>query len=149
MTTISCHSANSAKSSTPLLWGWKPSVRGWTPKSKHIPHQHHLLMPQPLLPLPNPSRNYHITYAHACPVHTIMPPSPTMKPASLWNTETSSLTSPNVPHGYAPPQMNLVALRKDSQTTVWNLPTLYSILCSPRSPNTNDLFCLQLPSPKG
>ena len=60
MTTISRCSANSAKSSTPLLRGWKPSFQGWTPQSKNIchqyliPHQRHLLMPQPLLPLPNP-----------------------------------------------------------------------------------------------
>ena len=136
---------NSAKSSTPLRWGWKPSLQGWTPQSKNIcqqyliPHQHHLLTPQPLLPLPNPSPNFHKIYAHARHVHTTPPPSPTAKPASLWNTETSSPTPPHVPLGYAPPQMNLVTSRKASQTTVWNLPTLYSLFLSPRSPNTNDL----------
>ena len=145
MTTISRCSANSAKSSTPLLQGWQPSLRGWTPQSKNICHQHlithdnHLLMPQPLLPLPNPSRNFHIIYAHESHVHTMPPPSPTAKLASLWNTETSSPTPPHVPHGYAPPQMNLVASCKASQTTVWNLPTLYSLFLSQRSPNTNDL----------
>ena len=144
-TTISCRSANSAKSSTPLLQGWKPSLRGWTPQSKNIchqhpiPHQRHLLIPQPLLPLPNTSPNFHIIYAHACHVHTTPPPSPTAKPASLWNTETSSQTPPHVPHGCTPPQTNLVASHKASQTTVWNLPTLYSLFLSPRSPLTNNL----------
>ena len=104
-----------------------------------IPHQHHLLTPQPLLPLPNTSLNFHIMYAHARHIHTTLPPSPTAKPASLWNTETSSQTPPHVPYGCAPPQTNLVASRRASQTTVWNLPTLYSLFLSPRSPNTNDL----------
>ena len=104
-----------------------------------IPHERHLLMPQPLLPLPNPSPNFHIIYAHARHVHTTPPPSPTAKPASPWNTMTSSPTPPHMPHGYAPPQMNLVTSHKASQTTMLNLPTLYSLFLSPRSPNTNDL----------
>ena len=139
------HTSLHELSKIPLLRGWKPSLRGWSPKSKHIGHQHHiphkchLLTPQPLLPLPNPSQNYHIIYAHARHVHTTPPPSPTTKLASLRNTETSSPIAPHVPHGYAPPQTNLVALRKASQTTMFTLPTLYSLWLSPRSPNINNL----------
>ena len=62
-----------------------------------------------------------------------------MNLANRWNTETSSTTPPHVPHGYAQPPTILVASRKVSQTTVWNLPTLYSLFFSPRYPNTNDL----------
>ena len=88
--------------------------------------------PQPITKLP-----YNLRPRTSRP-HSL-PPSPTEKPASLWNTETSSPIPPHVPLGYAPPQTNLVASRKASQTTVWNLPTLYSLFLSPRSPNTNDL----------
>ena len=91
--------------------------------------------PQPLTKLPYDLRP-RMSRPHYPPPPP--PPSHTAKPASLWNTETSSTTPPHVPHGYAPPPTNLVASRKVSQTTVWNLPTLYSLFLSPRSPNTND-----------
>ena len=158
MTTISCCSANSAKSSTPLLQGWQPSLRGWTPQSKNICHQHlithdnHLLMPRPLLPLPNPSRNFHIIYAHESHVHTMPPPSLTAKPASLWNTE------------YSSPTLHTCHMAMLRRKRIWSPRArpprqpcgtyqhylLYSFLKGPQTQMTYPCpFCLELLSPKG
>ena len=84
---------------------------------KHLPPAPH---PTPAPPPDAPTTptspqhitNFHIIYAHAHHIHTTPPPSPTAKPASLWNTKTSSQTPPHMPHGCAPPQMNLVASHK-------------------------------------
>ena len=73
-----------SKSSTPLLRGWKTSLRGWTPPSTNSCHQYLCSHQRQTLPklLFNPSTNFHITYARARPVHITSPPSHTVKPAS-------------------------------------------------------------------